>query len=198
MGVESGSGAPASCAPGQDPGPFSAAEGEQRALALIQAGQRHQAAQLYRQLIAAGQAGPVAYANLAVLLEGTAPTQELVGLWRQALALQPNVAEAHGNLGLLLLLLHEPDLRVPDQRRSAWVERLQASLQTSEAAISASTGRAPPTPKSTSCGAAPCPWTSSRPWPKPRASNLYGCKRALAQNNLGRLLLPIAVSLVSP
>lgn len=59
------------------PGP---AAGEQRALGLIQAGQRDQDAQLYRQLIASGQVGPGAFANLAVLLEGRAPTAELVAL----------------------------------------------------------------------------------------------------------------------
>ena len=101
--VESGSGARPGRAPGSDPGPPSAVEGEQRAVALIEAGRRDQAAQLYRQLIAAGQAGPVVYANLAVLLESSAPIAELVALLRQALALQPEFAEAHGNLGLLLL-----------------------------------------------------------------------------------------------
>ena len=109
--MESGRGARPGSVPGADPGPTSApfgargsaADREAQAAALIEAGQRPQAAELYRQLIATGQASAVAFANLAVLLETTAPMAELVALLRQALALQPDFAEAHGNLGLLLL-----------------------------------------------------------------------------------------------
>ena len=151
--MESSSGASPSRPLGADPGPLSASQAEERAAALIQAGQLDQAAQLYRQLIAAGQAGPVAYANLAVLSESSAPTAELVALLRQALALQPNFAEAHGNLGLLLLRSGEvgpaiacfqAQIRLRPQAAEGYAHLamalkeqgdLQASLQASQRAL---------------------------------------------------------------
>ena len=112
------------------PGP---AAGEQRALGLIQAGQRDQDAQLYRQLIASGQVGPGAFANLAVLLEGCAPTAELVALlllrsgelgpaiasFRGLVRLRPESAEGWAHLAM--------DLK--DQGD------LQASVQASQQAM---------------------------------------------------------------
>ena len=65
-----------------DVGPISATAGEQWAAAMIKAGQHDQAAQLNRQRIAWGQARALASANLAILLEATAPTAELVALLR--------------------------------------------------------------------------------------------------------------------
>ena len=82
--MESGSGARPGAPPGADLGPISAPRGEERAVALSLAGQRDQAAQLYRLLIAAGQTGPVAFANLAVLVENAAPTADLVDFLLQA------------------------------------------------------------------------------------------------------------------
>ena len=151
--MECGSGSKPARAPGADRGPTSAAALEQRALALIQSGQHDQAAQLYRQLIASGKAGAVAYANLAVLLENAAPTAELVALLRQALVIEPEFAEAYANLGMLQLRSGEFEAAIASfqaliglrpQAADAYAHLamalkesgdLQASRQASEAAL---------------------------------------------------------------
>ena len=130
-----------------------------------------------------------------MLLEGTAPTQELVGLLRQALALQPNVAEAHGNLGLLL---HEPDLRVPDQRRSAWAEWLQASLQTSEAAIIGLNWQGSPHTEIHILRGLSLPLAEFAPLVKTKGIEFVSLQKGFGSEQFRQASLPIAVSLVSP
>ena len=131
-----------------------------------------------------------------MLLEGTAPTQELVGLLRQALALQPNVAKAHGNLGLLLL--HEPDLRVPDQRRSAWAERRQASLQTSEAAIIGLNWQGSPHTEINILRGLSLPLAEFAPLVKTKGIEFVSLQKGFGSEQFRQASLPIAVSLVSP
>ena len=96
-------------------------------------------------------------------------------------------------------LVNKPYLRVPEQRRAAWADRLQASLQTSEAAIIGLDWQgAPPPPKPTSFEAAPCPWLSLHPWPKLRGSSWFPCKKAPVPNNSSKPLLPIVLLPASP
>ena len=73
---------------------------EKKAFNFIKNGKYEEAEKLYRILIADGSLNSVVYTNLAALLQIKGNRKENIQLLKKALYLNPEMAEAHSNLGL--------------------------------------------------------------------------------------------------
>ena len=72
---------------------------EQQAVALINQGKWKDAEIIYKELISAGTGNHIVYINLAALSGMQGRPEEMIQLLNKALKIQPNLPDAHNNLG---------------------------------------------------------------------------------------------------
>ncbi len=74
---------------------------EQKALALIQEGNLHEAEMIYRELVRGNSENCIVYGNLGVLLEMKGDSKNAVIYFSKAIKINPDYPQAHYNLGLI-------------------------------------------------------------------------------------------------